>query len=258
MGGGTLVIYGDIFMLINAACDYTVLFLTAVLLRRRVLKRRLLLGAVIGGLYALLYLYISQKILLSAVLSLLCCLWMVVTVFSFGSIRHFLRAAACFFLTALLMGGTVSAVSRFLAIYLTTPFRNFALLTLTMLPASAAALFGGKLLQKRCAGRIVHIDFILQSQGHSCTVLVDSGNLLTDGETGLPVIILSPEVFGENRPVCQRVLPVQTVSSQTTLPCFLPECLKIEKKERNALLAIAHENMNFGNTQGLLPECLLF
>lgn len=255
--GKTVEIYGDIYMLINALCDFPVLFLTACLLRRKVKKRRLFLGALIGGCYALLYLYIAGRFLLSAFLAFLFSMLMVFAVFSFGNFRFFLRALICFFVVSLLMGGAVTALHRFLLKTLPSPLAAQGILLLFLSLSAFGALLGGKILESRCRVRDVELNFTVNAETFQISGLVDSGNLLTDSETGLCVIILSPEIFKKGAPRCERLLPLRTVTSEASFPCFLAEKLCVNGRECKALLAIAPDPHSFGGAQALVPEALL-
>ena len=249
------MIYGDVFMLINAACDYLALFLTALFLRRRVKRRRLFLGAAIGGVYALCYLYLSAFPLLCLLLSLVFSALMTLAAFSFGSLKNYLRALFAFYVVSLLLGGGVNALCAFLPTKNSVPL-SLLLLTLFLFLSALCTLLGGKLLEARAKDRHVEIAFTYRERGYACLALVDSGNLLVDKESLLPVIVLSPALFAETPP-CGRSVHIATVSGQTSLPCFEPEKLTVGKTERKAVLAIAVRAFGDGQIAGLVPETLL-
>ncbi len=245
-------------MLLNGLCNYLVLYLTALLLRRKVKKKRLFLGALLGGGYALLHLYISEKFFISALLSLLFSFFMVLTVFSFNSPSMFCRAFFSFYVTSFLTGGAVTACVSLTGAESASPLVSGILLVSLFLLSFFITFFGGKLLEKRCHTRWADVLFTFKEIHYHFPALVDSGNLLTDKETGLPVIVLSAAVFGDNIPECSRFLPVRTVSSSASFPCFLPDSLSVNGTRRQVLLAISPDNGTFGETLGLVPENLLY
>lgn len=251
-------IYGDIYMLINVLCDFSVLFLTSLLLRRKVKIRRIFLGAFLGGGFSLLYLYIAEKFFLSAFLAILFSLAMVLSTFSFHGFGSFVRALTYFYVISFLMGGIVTALHRFLLKTSPSPLAAQGILLLFLLIAALGALFGSKILDKRRRIRDAELIFTVGKDLHRVSGLIDSGNLLTDRETGLCVIILSPTVFKKDSPPqCDRLLPLRTVSSTASFPCFLPDKLSVNGKECQALLAISANCASFGGAQALIPETLL-
>ena len=77
-------VYADLFVAINCLCDGTIVAITALLLKRRVNKRRILLSSLLGGVYAFLYPLFYPAPVLLAILSIGTSLLMVLFAYLFG------------------------------------------------------------------------------------------------------------------------------------------------------------------------------
>ena len=104
------VIYVDVLFLMNFSADFMVLYLTKSLLRREAARKRLLLAALMGALYAVLatvFLRAWQPIALSAIGILAL---MVLITFGYGGIRRFVRAILVCALLSCLLGGVITVM----------------------------------------------------------------------------------------------------------------------------------------------------
>ena len=101
-------------------------------------------------------------------------------------------------------------------------------------------------------------------------LLVDSGNLVTEPFSALPVVILSSEVLPAplnkptpgNSPVPLRAIPIRTETGLGLLYGFIPDkitlCPPFEKQRQvEAVIGIDTDNSDFAGLDGLLPGALL-
>ena len=98
------------------------------------------------------------------------------------------------------------------------------------------------------------------------SAMVDSGNLLRDAVTGLPVIVCSPKALAELLPPMQagelpsgfRYLSARTASGAALLPCFRPDRVRLRTargyEDAEALVALAVNGYN--GFQALVPASL--
>lgn len=98
------------------------------------------------------------------------------------------------------------------------------------------------------------------------SAMVDSGNLLRDAITGLPVIVCSPKalaalippIHAGTLPLGFRYLNARTASGTALLPCFRPERVRLRSQhgfyEVQALVALAVNG--YSGFQALIPAVL--
>lgn len=99
------------------------------------------------------------------------------------------------------------------------------------------------------------------------TALIDSGNLLRDAVSGLPVIVISRRAAmrlvslppaGALSPG-MRLLPVRTISGMAMMPIFRPDCVCLLQQGvwQNVPAIIGVSPDGYDGFQALVPSCLL-
>lgn len=245
-------LYADLFLLVNFFCDLTVLWLCARLLCRRVKRRRLLLGAGIGALYALLWMLLYPAPLPLFLLSVLFSLLMVLAAFGFHGKKSLLKALCFFYLTCLLQGGVVSAISNAIGRML-PPLYALLTLTLCLGMGSLFCLTVGRGFEKAGKKKSGELTFVTEGTAYRVKGLVDSGNLLLDPFSLFPVILLDPTLF-DRPPPCDRTIPIKTAAGQRCLDAFLPEEARVDGIPRQVCIALCPPpDGSFGGFPALLP-----
>jgi stage II sporulation protein GA (sporulation sigma-E factor processing peptidase) len=191
-------IYADLLFLVNAGMDGLCFYLTGRLLHRRLSSLRTVLGAVLGGFYAVAALFFRVGQGVAAVLDLGVCLLLCRLVFG-GRHRAgrggFFSASAAYFLLSMILGGVMTALYNLLNRLLPSlPIHGegegigtwlFALLALT---GGGIALWGGRFLRRTATVRRCRVSIELNGRRVELDGLVDSGNLLRDPMGGRAVI----------------------------------------------------------------------
>lgn len=114
----------------------------------------------------------------------------------------------------------------------------------------------------------MRLRIMLYGKAISLPALRDSGNLLRDGVTGLPVIVVSQKALGplmpphvqaddpSTLPKGWRLISVHTAAGEALLMCFRPDLLELTMDKRaqrtEAILAVSC----FGERRALIPEGL--
>lgn len=191
-----MVIYVDTLFLLNALVDYLLLLGAARLAGEPLRRWRFGAGAVLGGLYAVaLFLpgmtFLSHPLCRAAsvVLMLLA---------AYGGSRRLLRQAVIFLALTCALGGGVVAIGLLggEGLSLGTQGVFYSHLDLKIVLLSAAVCYGVlaltfQRLGKHTApsGELVTAKLTLGERSVELTVLVDTGNTLSDPITGQPVMV---------------------------------------------------------------------
>ena len=248
---------GELFFFMNAWMNFCSLFMTARLTQIRFRPRRAAAAALLGAGYALAafgLLPVLRRVPLLAASALL---------FSWAVYR--VRAAAlCPLLLScglFLTGLCNFLLTRGIPVPWILALCGAAALFLSRVPAHLRpAQSEGMLLRIIWHGRAAHLP-----------VIRDSGNLLSDPVTGLPVIVAPTErlraVFPEipaapdavsGLPAGFRLLRVGTAAGSGLLPCFHPDAVEILAGGRaapaDAVIALADAEVS----QALAPEMFFF
>ncbi len=191
-----MTVYIDEVFLLNAIVDYLLLLSAARLAGEPFRRLRLGMGAVLGGLYAALTILPGLEFLSHPLCKLAAPVGM--SLVAFGSAKRLLRVSLVFFGVSAAFGGGVLALQLFLGAPAVLDLKTTLLaaagcyLFLTLIFRRTARHTGGELAPAR-----------LELEGRVCrlTVLVDTGNTLTDPVTGKAVMVAEGERLRELFPM---------------------------------------------------------
>ena len=284
------VIYGDVFFLINFSMDFLAIYLVRKLAHKPPKLRREVIAAAIGGVYALIALFLPKA--LETLGTVLIPLLLVRIAYPYRSRWQLIKESVMLFGVSFALGGAMTALYYGIGKFLSShgillngsPETLYSDLPLPIiaLTAALAALFAylwGKLANS--AVRQKRIEITLAAEGKTITVsaLCDSGNLLEEPLTRLPVIVLTKKameqilphslktVFFDSVLAADRIsprmmkktrfIPTSTVSGESLLCGFIPDFVLIEGIEKRACLALDKTATDFEGADAILPTTLL-
>ncbi len=198
-------VYADLLFFLNAGMDALCFCLTARMLHRKLSRLRLALGAALGGIYAVVSLFIDLSSLpygqaLAVGLDGLACLALSAVVFGRRgeTLRRVAGATAVYTLVSMILGGVMTALYNLLN-RLDLPFltnmegENTASAILFALLAGAGGLMtarGGRIFRQGRTMTACRVTVEMDGRQVSVDGMVDSGNLLRDPIGGKPVVVL--------------------------------------------------------------------
>lgn len=166
----------------------------------------------------------------------------------------------------------MAAAGIALSIWLTGVMR---LISPLMLPGTLQLLLGCALLaffahissRTTAPPRCISVELRLGLRQTALTALVDSGNLLRDAVTGLPVIVISRRAAsrlmalpsGDALLPGMRLMNVRTISGTALMTILRPDSVRIltggEWQEAQALIGLSPDG--YDGFQALVPACLV-
>ena len=245
-------VYGEAYLFINFWMDFLSLLIAARLRRARFRGIRAAIGAAVGAVYALGAWAGSSTLRGFPALFMV---MMAVTLISFGksgfSLFPWVTAAAlllCGLTDALLKNGASST-----AVLAGCGLTALGITFLQNRRSPAAENTGELLLAYR--GQIVHLP-----------AMRDSGNLLTDAITGLPVIVAPKQAIVSllpagvqtgnlsTLPVGWRLLPIRTAAGSALLMCFRADKVEIRENGKAHVLDAVIAISEFSEKAALVPD----
>lgn len=180
-----LIVYIDVYFMVNGSFDFCVLWLLARLQKRRQRLWRLLAGAAVGGLGAALMLYFSAlPLVLRAILQYVLLPWlMLVLSFGFSGKKNFFHQLFAFYGMAFFLGGALLALGQ--------EGKGFAS---ALLATAVVGCFLGAawpIVQKRQQELLREYEVAISFGGSwvkGCALL-DTGNRLREPISGKPVML---------------------------------------------------------------------
>ena len=267
------IIYADILFLINFSVDFICLFLAGRLTSRLFSAWKMILSASLLALYSFVpYLNIEIPVFLKIFMHFSFAALCVFIAFWKSDIKKFFMSFMTFCITEALLGGAVSAINSLTSSWSDGTYREISAksLAFSLFVSAVAAAVYGSVCKNRMKIKSAKIKLSLGSYETFLNLLIDSGNLVTEPFSALPVIVVSSSALPppydspdpDTYPLRLRAIPFKTASGSGMIYGFLPEsaeyCPLIGKKKKiEAYIGIDTETKSFSGFDGLMPPGLL-
>ena len=194
-----MTIYLDIIFIENIIMNYSILYSTAILIREKPNNLRLILSSALGAIYAIIAYLSILKIYSSIILKILLSMIMIYIAFNSQGIRKMLKQLLFFYLTSFVFGG-----AAFFLIYIVKPqdiiIKNGMLVgTYPIKIAFLGVILGFTIivlafktikLKYSRKSLLCNIEISLNQKIIETTAMIDTGNLLKDPISSIPVIVV--------------------------------------------------------------------
>lgn len=266
------VIYSDILFLLNFSLDYLCLFITGRLLICGGKSWRLVLGAALGGLYSFLPYVIELPIYISFPLHIVTAGVMCLISFRKQNVKKTVLTVLTFIVSSALMGGLITAIFNLTSSYFDGIYREMSSLAFFAVCAVSAliALLYGLLSRRKIHTASAEIRFYVNGERFDVKLLADSGNLVTEPFSSLPVIVVSSSALptpydrpeSELFPLPIRIIPFSSSAGRSCFYGFRPDRIELirlagKPKLIHAFIGIDTANSSYSGYDGLLPTSLL-
>lgn len=240
-------VYIDIVFAANLLMDYILLRLTGIVLRRKNSRRRCLVAAAAGALFACLNLYIQAEKpgVLTMVLQVVCAMFMIWIAYEIHDVKHLIGATLFFFGMTFLTGGFWMAVSENREV---TVVLFFACATATYAGLSLTISLMERIKESRA--HIYPITLKYRGQLQEAYGLYDTGNCLCDTVSGAPVSVADPEILRRilSDELTERLLHFQEKPEEiesTEIADLKPHYLSFQTvgREMQLILAVTLEDL---------------
>lgn len=195
----TLTIYLDVILLENLCMNYIILFATGIIQKSKIKQIRILISSIIGGVYAILSFAPVLEIYSNIIFKFLLSVVMVYIAFLPSNVKSLCKQLLLFYLISFAFGGCAFAL-----LYFVKPqdilIRNGVL---TGTYPIKIALLGGivgfvivNIAFKIVKGKIskndmfCNVEIFLKNKSIEIKTLIDTGNMLKDPISGIPVIVV--------------------------------------------------------------------
>lgn len=223
-----MTIYVDVLFVLNFFITYLLLMLTRSLVKFTSKTGRLLVGALIGGVYSLVILAPNLNFFVSLFGKLLASILIVAVSFNCKRLIVFFKTLACFYFSNMLFLGIILALWLWIkpkGIVINNGIPYFSIpagvLLVLALAAYVISILVIKIYNYTISKKEIYSLTIVsgESQTHLFAFL-DSGNKLTEPFSNYPVIIVDKSKI-DFKP--QRIIPYNTVGGEGMLQAFKPD-----------------------------------
>lgn len=276
-------VYVDILVSVNIIVDYFLLYAAAIISGRKKERIRLCLAALLGGIGAL-YIFLpampaAVNILYAVILSLL----MSLIAFGYGGRRAFIRTIVVFYSLSAAYSGLMLLLWSFSSVKNLSVNNGIVYINLdpailifaTVIIYALLSLFSGRISSRNLHRTPCTVTIYGNGKHTDIDGLIDTGNVLTEPFSGLPVIIaereqlrsILPKSFlhaadskfsTSTLPKGIRLIPFRSVGGDGLYTAYLPERVDISlggKRYRYAKVYIAISDRT-DNTAIVNPDAI--
>lgn len=194
-----MTIYLDIVMLENICMNYIILFTTGYIMKNKIRQWRLIASATIGGIYAIVSYLDILPIYSTIVMKIILSIIMVYIGYKAKSIKVLIKQLIIFYLTSFVFGGCAFALLYFIrpqdilvrnGIYIGTYPLKIALLGGIIGFVITQIAFKIVKTKFKKKDMIYNVKISIENKTETFLAMLDTGNLLKDPITKIPVIIV--------------------------------------------------------------------
>lgn len=280
-----MVIYADILFAVNFIMDYIALYVCGKVLNFNIKAARLSASSAIGALYAVLDAVISMRTFTSIACLAAVSLIMCSIAYGYKSIAAFIKTVILFYAVNMLLGGIMTVIYN-----IAYKYRDADIFKNGITPQIYFAFVGiifvfivilGKIFTTFVYKKSVKANIEFDNCSKKFDLLCDTGNLLRDPYSDLPVIVLCADSLdgllgktGIHRRFDTassddavkykiRYIPVKTSAGSTLMPAIMADKISISGKnnrenEVKAVIAVDRFTKgSYGTSDGLIPYSLV-
>ena len=288
-------VYADVLFLINFSMDAIALYVSARLCAARIYAGRIAVGAIVGGIYSVISIFLGLGFWIELFVFLVVCLLMCAIALAPDSFLEAFRYSAVMFISSSLIGGIMSAsYSTFNTVFseLVNKSEKIVIspLVFSLLAcfSMVAALFLCRLHGSGSLPDKAEVSVTLLGKSINVEGILDSGNMLKDPLSGKLVIVVSSQLLSHvlSKKFIQaadkadisavysisdeerkkfRLVPSSSLGGGSYLFGVLPDDLKITytkkgKKrsvKRDAVIALAPRQSLRGDIRCVIPQSII-
>ena len=250
--------YIELFLLDNALMNSLILRTAAAMLSRRLPCWRMIAASVLGAIYAALSVG-TVPLLMSLPMKLVLGLLMALAI-PFKTAKEYMFSALALFVSTFAVGGAAVGLAFLLGGKLENGFLLAAVPLRVMLGSALLASFMPRVIRRVLERRLVNnsrlrIEIIHKGVSICASAIVDTGNMLCEPMSGLPVVVISSRELE-----CFATIPIpcRTVSGNEVVYGFRPDKLQLSGK-MNAVLDVfvAIGSVSIEGADALIPPSAL-
>ena len=233
-----MTIYVDLVFLLNVFLDFILLMSVSVILTRNAKVSRIILGSIIGGLSTLL-LFIN----LSSIASLFLGLLMVLTTFSYKSIKYTFNNLFYLYTLSFSVGGVMYLLME-------KGFYNYVILIIGFIIVLFMYIKQIKNYQNNYSN-YYSVELYFKNKKYLLTGYLDTGNKLYDSYKHRPVIITSKKINYKLEEIIY--VPYISLNNQNVLKCLKPDKIIINNHIfNNYLVGISNDKFKIDGINCIL------
>ena len=194
-----MTIYLDVIFLENIVINYIMLYVTGIISKAQIKQKKLIAGALIGAIYSIIYYLLKLKLYSNCIIKIILSIVIIYVAFNSNSFKDLLKKVLLFYLTSFVFGGSAIAIiymvnSQNITIQNGVLVGSYTLKTVLIgiVVAYFTIIFALKIIKTKISKKdlICEIAVTLNNKEIKTKALIDTGNLLKEPITNMPVIVM--------------------------------------------------------------------
>ena len=252
-----MTLYIDLILLENVVMNYIIILATGMICKVDIKQIRVLLSSLLGAIYAIMIYVLDLKVYTSQITKVLISICMVYIAFNPVNIKIMFKQLLIFYLTSFCFGGAAYYLLYGINPELIKSINGIFVGTYPIKIAILGGILGFfiinisfKIIKNKLTKKdmLYDVDIYYKEEKSSIKVILDTGNLLTDPITNMPVLIVEAEKLTKIIP--ESVLKdIHSVILENTF-----EEIDEEIKTRCSIIPFSSIGKNNGIIIGFRPD----
>lgn len=236
-----MTIYADVLVAANYLLNLLLLMLAGKLMGKATRRRRLCFAALLGAIGSLIIFLPFYGFGVQTAYKLALAVSMTAAAFGARPVKHLMKSVFVVFTVSFMFAGVMAALEMLFSptgflFYNGIVYFNISALQLVIWSAVAFVVIGllERMLGARPAQKLFYeLTIFTNGKSVAVRVLADSGNVLREPFSGVPVIVcgktFAQRLMDAQPPERIRLIPCSTVSGEGVLHAFRPDAVRIAK-----------------------------
>ncbi len=249
-------LYLDLIFLINIWFDFLLLLSVTILLKRNIKFKRIILGALVGGL-TIFILFFKLNNLELFLFKILVSILMIIVTFSYKNLKYTLTNLGYFYLTSIILGGgmyllsdSFSYSSNGLLLFSNGMSLNYIVLVIIS-PLIIIFYLKETRKLKNDISNYHKVDIVYKKKIYHLNGYLDTGNNLFDPYKKRAVILVNLDFNLDNEKIIYT--PYLALNHEGVVKCLKPDKILVDKMEfKNYLIGFANDEFKIDGVNCIL------
>jgi len=261
-------VYCDVVFVTNFVCDFALLYLTSEFLCLKRKYIRMCMACVLAGVFAVLCAVFIDKTVVKLPLTVSFSPVMCISAFGKCKISVLIKRTVTLTVFGFILCGCVFSLSSLFAYDFLYGGISMLMMFSGVVMLCVAFSLSGRFFAKEKSMKKVRVKVSFNGVCKMYVLMCDSGNLLCDPYSSLPVIVLKKQESFDGKNYDEfirnkvRYIPVKTAQGNGVMKAMKPESVELlDEKGATQICAVVgfseNSGADFGGADGIIPACLL-
>ena len=258
-----MTVYLDVIFLENIVINYIILYVTGIISNSKIIQIKLILGSLIGAIYSIIYYLLKIKIYSNFILKIILSIAIIYVSFNSNNLKELSKKILLFYLVSFVFGGSAIAIiymvnSQNITIQNGVLVGRYTIKTILIgiIIAYFTVLVAFKIIKAKISKKdlICDITVNLNNKEIKTKAMIDTGNLLKEPITNMPVIVMEHTLFYD-------ILPKEILNNTEEILggdfTKIPDDIKMEYSKKLKVIPYSSLGKSNGMLLGIKGENLI-